>query len=122
MQSKNGRAPAAVTAGKALNSTLTSSVASAGAAVNDPFAPWRAIVAEQVAPIMEALDELRAKPVERLWTTSELSQVLGINLQLVARMRDEEGMPFQKFGETYRYVPSQIRAWLDARTLKGGGA
>lgn len=56
----------------------------------------------------------RGERVEVLWTTSDLSLFLGIPEKTLSDWRyREKGPPFKRLGKHVRYVPDDVREWLD---------
>ena len=56
---------------------------------------------------------------EPLWDEKYCAMFLGISARTLWAMRTSGKIPFIRLGKLVKYVPEQIRAWLDAQ--KQGG-
>jgi excisionase family DNA binding protein len=88
----------------------------------DPLsAAIRAVVATEIDRLRDELAEIvAARPAKKLLDSNELCQMLGVTQPLIRRMRDE-GMPFVRVGEVFRYDGDAVLAWLAERTSREAG-
>lgn len=65
-------------------------------------------------------EELAALGLERLLTTRELADYLGVRVQAIYDLRSEGRGPLgTPVGRELRFSPSDIRSWLDGRHETG---
>lgn len=53
------------------------------------------------------------RPLTRLLNTSEVADVLGVDVRHVRRLVHERRIPFIKWGHLLRFDPTEIEAWID---------
>ena len=52
-------------------------------------------------------------PYESLWTVSDAANFLRMSRDWVYRAAERGDLPYRKVGANLRFVPSELRAWLD---------
>jgi hypothetical protein len=61
-------------------------------------------------------------PNEPLWDTLETAAFLGISHRQLRKLRNsadrDASPPAYRIGQVYRYVPSEVRAWVKARRVE----
>lgn len=66
-------------------------------------------------PIAYAQGELGIKAVEKLWSTQELADFLGLPVQTIYQWRKRKyGPPGRKMGRHIRYRRSEVERWIDS--------
>ena len=58
----------------------------------------------------------KSNEVETLWTAEDVAAFLNISIQYVYRLSREGSIPSLKIGAALRFRPSDIEAWIEART------
>lgn len=54
-----------------------------------------------------------------LMTRKDVSEMLGISTRTLARLMDNDGLPYFKVGGQYRFDRAAVERWLDAREMSG---
>lgn len=71
--------------------------------------------------VVHAQADLGMAAVEKLWSTQELAEFLGIPVQSIYQWRKRNyGPPGRKMGRHIRYRRSEVERWID--TLDGWAA
>jgi excisionase family DNA binding protein len=87
-------------------------------------APIAVLTQEQLAALLEAaalrgaelaLEAVKSAPQPGLVPASAMCALLGISRTSLHRLRADHGCPCVKVGDTFRYSPSEVEAWLRAR-------
>ena len=101
--------------------------AHAGRAVNAPVASPASVVLltpEQLERLLEraaetgaalALEAVKSAPAPGLVPASAMCARLGISRTSLHRLRADQGCPCVRVGDTFRYSPVEVEAWLRAR-------
>ena len=95
-------------------------------AVVNYVAPQRARVQAKASDrrmqsIVHAQGNLGMAAAEKLWSTQELANFLGISVQTIYQWRKRNyGPPGRKMGKHIRYRRSEVELWID--TLEGWAA
>lgn len=81
----------------------------------------RALVNDAVTAALAEHERPTADRGPLLVSGGELARLLGISRTSVHRLR-LEGCPTVKLGDTYRYRPADVLAWLETRSARGEAA
>lgn len=91
------------------------SLAQPAPAVNDPLAPWRAVVANEIDRLRDELAEIvTARALPRIEDSSGMCRWLDISMPTLRKL-EIEGLPVFRLGECRRYDVDAVRAWLSSR-------
>jgi hypothetical protein len=70
-----------------------------------------------MAAALEAHDAGRA-PVPEYVSGEEMGHLLGVSRSTIHKMRVHDGCPAVKIADGYRFSPTRVIAWLEARGSK----
>ena len=62
---------------------------------------------------MSKVPSVLVVPVENLWTVREVAEFLRVGRHSVYEMAKRGEMPSLRVGARVRFVPEEVRAWLD---------
>jgi excisionase family DNA binding protein len=97
-----------------------------GRAVNAPLSAGGVVLLtpEQLERLLEraaeqgahmALEAVKASPAPALVPAAAMCARLGISRSSLHRLRADHGCPCVRVGDTFRYSPTEVEAWLRAR-------
>ncbi len=69
--------------------------------------------------ILPASQSARMLDDEDLWDVGRAAQFLGVSRSWLYHRTEAGELPYRKIGALLRFVPAELRAWVDAQT---GGA
>jgi excisionase family DNA binding protein len=67
------------------------------------------------------MEREKARPAESLWTWSDVAAFLRIGRNAVYEMAANRDLPSLRLGSRVRFVPEEVRAWLDSQRGPGRG-
>jgi excisionase family DNA binding protein len=56
---------------------------------------------------------------EGLWDAAQTGKFLSVSASTVERWRRNRGLPYVRLGRTVRFIPSDVRQWVNARRVEG---
>jgi len=49
------------------------------------------------------------------WDSKQLADVLGVSVRSIPTLVSRDGLPHRRLGRLYRFMPGEVRGWLQAR-------
>lgn len=78
----------------------------------------RELIADTVAEaVADALDDMKRNREPDLLTGKQMAEKLGVSRSKLHHLR-VEGAPCVRVGDTYKFAPGEVMAWLRARSTK----
>jgi excisionase family DNA binding protein len=56
---------------------------------------------------------------EVLWDAATCGEFLRVSASTVERWRRDRGLPYVRLGRTVRFIPADVRQWIEAQRVNG---
>jgi excisionase family DNA binding protein len=74
----------------------------------------------EVAGLRDMLLEIGQTPAnDEVLTRKQAAELLHLNIESISKLVRDEGLPCKRVGHEYRFLRSQVLAWLAARGGEG---